>query len=334
MDSNDNKIKWGIIGPGNIAHTFVHDLAFIKEYTNVITGVVSIDPKESEAFCEEFSVPYNCATLHDLLKMGELDCIYIATPHPFHFAQALECLQYNLPVLCEKPLAMNESQVQTLINMAREHGTFLMEGMWLRFLPSMRQVLELIEKNVIGKIKRIEASMTYKAPKDNSSRYFNPALGGGSLLDLGIYPVYLSYLLLGVPKHIKASADIGETGIDETCSVLLSYEDGAVTALQSSLIKRDPLIAVIHGEKGRIEIGEHWNEMPEYIYVFFHDGSSQHYYPKWDGYGLQFEILEAIQCMKDARVESPLLTHQDSLSLIKILDEIRKQTNIKYPRYE
>lgn len=173
--------------------------------------------------------------------------------------------------------------------------------------------------------------MTYLAPYDVKSRYFDPTLGGGSLLDLGIYPVFLCYMLLGVPSNIQATAHIGPTKVDHSCAAILSYPNGAYGIIESSLTKQSPLEATIFGEKGFIQIHTPWTEKPERITVNLYDGSSITYKPEWKGRGLHFEIQEVMKCLKEKKLESDLLTHQNSIDIIQILDNIRSQTKITYP---
>lgn len=326
-----NKRKWGIVGPGSIAQEFAKDLTHISEQSHGVAAIVGHTKETALAFQKEFNVKSVYYSIADLVKNEQLDAAYIASPHPFHYEAVLELLEARVPVLCEKPLAINQKQVKKLIDCAAKNNTFLLEGLWTRFLPSFNKVLELIQTDTIGKIDSIEASMTYLAPYDPKSRYFDPSLGGGSLLDLGIYPIFLSYTLLGMPSDIKAIAHIGPTKVDHSSTAILSYKNGVYASIESSLTKQSPIEATIFGEKGFIQIHPPWTEKPKKINVTLYDGSSISYKPMWEGRGLHFEVLEVMKCLKAKKIESDLLSHRNSLDMIQIMDEIRAQTHLTYP---
>jgi predicted dehydrogenase len=325
--------KWGIIGPGNIAHTFVNDLPFINSPQEV-TAVLSHTSQSAYEFAKEFSIPDYYSNLNEFLNNKNIDAVYIASPHPQHFEQAMACIENKLPVLCEKPMTINAEQCEQLIAAAQKNNTFLMEGMWIRFLPSIKQTLSLIEQGVIGKITSIRASISYKAPHEPDNRYFDPELGGGSLLDLGIYPVFLSLLLLGNPCSVKAIGKLSEEGVDEACSILLHYKDGAHATLESSLVSTLQIPAEIVGEKGIIKILNSWYEKASGIELQ-QGGDGKIIYPcHWSGHGLYFEIEEVIKCLQNKETESALFSHQFSLDMIKVLDKIRNQINVTYDMHE
>lgn len=323
--------SWGIIGPGNIATEFAHDLEQIKSARHRVGAVLSHSLEKAAAFAEEENAPRYFENIDTFLEQGKVDAVYIATPHPLHHQETLRCLQHKLPVLCEKPLAMNSREVKEMVEAATQHRSFLMEGMWIRFLPSIGKVLSLIDSNAIGKIISIKADMSYKAPYDPESRYFNPSLGGGSLLDLGIYPVFLAHLLLGKPTTIKATARLSGQQIDETCSAILCYGNDSYAIIESSLISQTERTATIYGDTGRIHIATPWNEKPAGIIVTDYDGAQNEYPCEWEGHGLQYEAEEVYHCVKQGKLYSDQLCHQFSLDLMATLDAIREQTGITYP---
>lgn len=322
---------WGIIGPGNIATAFAHDLDLIKHVRHRIGAVLSHSLEKAAAFAEKEDAPRYFADIDAFLEEGKMDAVYIATPHPLHHQETLRCLQHKIPVLCEKPLGMNGREVKEMVEASEQHKTFLMEGMWIRFLPSINKLLSLLEGNAIGKIISIRADMSYKAPYDPESRYFNPELGGGSLLDLGIYPVYLSHLLLGKPTSIKAMARLSDKWIDEACAAVFSYGNHGYALIESSLITQTALTATIHGEHGRIHLATPWNEKPAGIILTSYDGIELQYPCEWEGRGLQFEAEEVYHCVREGKLYSEKLCHQFSLDLMDTLDAIRQQTHISYP---
>jgi predicted dehydrogenase len=325
--------KWGIIGPGNIAHTFAKDLAFANT-PQKITAVLGHNVQSTFEFAREFNIPDYFTNVKEFIKNRNMDAVYIATPHPQHYEQALACLENNIPVLCEKPMTINTAQCSELIKAAEMHSTFLMEGMWIRFLPSITQVLDLIRQGMIGKVTSVRASTSFKAPHEPDNRFFDPALGGGSLLDLGIYPVFLSLLLLGKPSSVQAIAKLSEEGVDEACSIMLNYKDGSHAILESSLSSSLNIPAEIVGEEGIIKILNPWYEKATGIELQ-RNGEGKIIYPcYWEGHGLYFEIQEVIQCIQNNRISSELLSHCFSLDMIKVLDEIRSQIRVTYDMHE
>jgi len=325
--------SWGIIGPGNIARDFAKDLRLIPVRQH-ITAVLGHNNKSVDKFATDFNVPHRYSDFTEFLKNKTIDVVYIATPHPHHFEQALTCLENNIPVLCEKPMTINADQSQKLIAASQNHKTFLMEGMWIRFLPSIQQVLSIVREGRIGSIISVKASMCYKAPYDPNSRYFDPALGGGSLLDLGIYPVFLAHLLLGKPDTIKAVATLSKEGIDEACSVLFHYKEGQQAILESSLLAQTDMPAEITGEKGIIKILDPWYERSNGIELNIYNEEKIVYPCNWEGHGLQYETQEVLNCIQQNNIESEIMSHAFSLEMITVMDEIRNQIQVSYDMYE
>jgi Predicted dehydrogenases and related proteins len=328
-----NEFKWGIIGPGNIARDFTRDLQLVRTDQRVV-AVLSHQAQSADQFAQEFNTPGSYTDIEDFLDHEGIQAIYIASPHPHHFEQTLACLEKKIPVLCEKPLTINAAQAEKLVETSRSRQCFLMEGMWIRFLPSIQLVLSLLAQGRIGKIISVKASMGYKAPQDPDSRYFNPALGGGSLLDLGIYPVFLATLLLGPPDTIKAIGTLSDDGIDEDCSMLFHYDSGQHAILESSLLAQSDLPAEIIGESGSIRILDPWFEKCTGVELNV-DGNSKIVYPcQWEGHGLYFEAQEVLHCLSNGRIESEMMPHEFSLQLMRVMDQVRNQINVTYDLYE
>jgi predicted dehydrogenase len=325
--------RWGIIGPGNIAHDFAKDLAFVNSPQRV-QAVLGNSKKNTESFAEEFNVSQVFFDLETFIEKADIDIAYIATPHTLHYKEVMACLNHKIPVLCEKPMTINAAQCETLITAAVNNNTFLMEGMWIRFLPSIQQLLDIVQSGIAGKVVSIKASMCYKAPYDRNSRFFDPELGGGSLLDLGIYPVFLALLLLGKPNTIKAIGTLSGEGVDEACSVLFHYKTGQHAILESSLLSDAVTPAEIACEKGIIKILSPWFEKAEGIEVDLYDEGKIIYPCQWPGRGMQFETEEVLECIKNNKIASDLLSHDFSRNLIKIMDEVRSQIKVTYDMYE
>lgn len=325
-------MRWGIIGPGNIAKEFAEDLKYVEGTTCEISVVLGHEIEQAKEFAEKFG-GVAATDINDIVK-NKPDAVYIATPHPLHFNQALACLENKIPVLCEKPLAINEKQVSGLIAASKKNKTFLLEGMWTRFLPSFQFLFNIIQSGTIGKIVHIHADMSFIAQKDKNNRFFNPELGGGSLLDVGIYPIYLSYFLLGNPNAICACGKINESHIDETCGIMLKYNNGNYAMLESSIITQTEGSAWIYGTDGTIRIKKPWTERPEKIEVIINNESSFKHIPVWQGRGFQYEVEEVIRCLKEGKTESETVPHNASINVVKIMDEVRSQLKIEYPQHE
>lgn len=323
------EFKWGVIGPGNIAREFARDLAFASGHHHRVNAVLSRSIDHAKEFAEEFDVPFFTDNLSRFITQAEVDAVYIATPHAQHYQYSLACLEHQLPVLCEKPLAINSSQVKEMIFAAASNKTFLMEAMWIRFLPSIHNVLLNLPK--IGNITSIKADLSYRAPHDNEhKRYFDPAQGGGSLLDLGVYPVFLSFLLMGKPCNIKAVGRLSLEGIDEACAILLKYAGSQYAMLESSLIDETDANAVIYGDKGLIKIFRPWNEKPEKILLHLYDKDESSIHTDWKGKGMYFEAEEVAKCIQLGKQESAIFPLQTTLDVTEIMDEIRNQVHVTY----
>lgn len=325
--------NWGVIGPGKIAHDFANDLKLVNGQQR-ITAVLSHREKSANDFGNEFKIPHRFTNLEDFIKNGQVEVVYISTPHPFHYQEIKACLKNKIPVVCEKPIVLNQEQHRELLDLSKENETFLMEGMWLRFLPSIRKLMELIGQKKIGEIIHVKAAMYFRAPKDGNNRFYDPEKGGGSLLDLGVYCIFLSTLLLGVPQSIKAVGRLSSEGIDEACAMLLSYSDGRYSIQESSLLKDQNGPAEIYGTEGVIRILDPWFEKSSGLQIELFNGDKEEIPLKWDGHGLQFEIEEVIKCLEEGKIESSLLPGSFSTNVLQIMDTIRQQINVFYDQYE
>lgn len=325
-------MQWGIIGPGNIAHQFVKDLALVST-PQKIKAVLGHHDEKTKAFARRYNIAFACTGLEEFIHKGRPGIVYIATPHTLHYEQALACLENKIHVLCEKPLTINAEQCNHLIEVSHKNNVFLMEGMWIRFLPSLKHVIEIIEKGMIGDIISVKASVGFKAPHEDN-RFFDPGLGGGSLLDLGIYPVFLALLFQGKPDTIKAIGKLSDKGVDESCNVLFGYNNGASAVLESSLLIQTGHPAEITGDKGTVRILHPWFEKSAGIELL-RDGKQKILYPcMWEGHGFQYEAEEVLRCIGKGEIESELLSHDCSLRVLETMDEIRRQIHVAYEMYE
>ncbi len=323
--------NWGIIGTGNIAKEFADDLKLAKSANHNLSAVLSYKKEKAAEFAEENGATKYFDSIHEFVKYAKIDAVYIATPHPMHHKETLICLNNKIPVLCEKPMAMNVSQVKEMCEASAANSTFLMEGMWIRFLPTIGKILELIDKGSIGKINSVEATLSFKAPGDPDNRFFNPDRGGGSLLDLGIYPLYLAQLVFGEPVSIGARAKLSAQKVDEECIVHCTYKHGESGFAASSLITQLANSATIKGDNGTIFIPAQWNEKPPELKVNYNDGNFISFPCSWEGRGFQFEIDEVLECIEEGKTESKKMPLKMSIGLAATMDEIRNQTGIIYP---
>jgi predicted dehydrogenase len=328
-----NSFNWGIIGPGNIAYNFANDLKLISP-SQKITAVLSHNKESSVEFADEFKIDLSFTDMNDFVKCGRVDIAYIATPHPFHYEAIKLCLENHIAVLCEKPIVINYYQYDEVQKLSKKNNTFLMEGMWIRFLPSLTKMLELVEQKKIGELINLKASMYYKAPGNQNNRYYDPDKGGGSLLDLGVYCIFFSTLLFGKPQQIKAVGRRSEKEIDEACAILLSYSHDRYAMLESSLLISHNKPAEIFGTKGVIRILDPWFEKSPAIEVEFFDGGKENFPVGWEGHGLQFETEEVVNCVTNHKIESSFLPAILTGEVLKIMDEVRSQLNVTYEKYE
>jgi len=320
-------INWGIIGTGSIAKKFATALAHVPN--SKLKAIGSRSMNDAKEFANNFEVPKAYGSYSELAEDKEVDVVYIATPHPFHIENTLLCLENNKAVLCEKPFAMNKAEVMNMINMSRQKNLFLMEAMWTRFLPSILKTKELIENGTIGDIVELKSDFGFKANYDIEGRAFNKALGGGSLLDIGIYPVFISLFLLGKPAEITSKAIIGETGVDNSIAMVFKYANGALASLSSTFMATTPIETDICGTKGRIRINNPWF-MSNSVSVIMNDGHKQDYHNPFICNGYEYEAMEVTNCLLKGKIESEIMSLDLSIQLIEILDSVRVQNNIFY----
>ncbi len=321
--------KWGIIGLGKIAHKFAEDLQRIPNAS--LHAVASRSEEKAKTFAVQYNAPNFFGSYDEIFTCADLDVIYIATPHAYHCENVLMCLEHQVAVLCEKPLAMNGLEVKRMITLAKFQKTFLMEAMWTRFLPTMTKVLELIGQGKIGEVKSIRADFGFKALFDPHSRLFNQSLGGGSLMDVGVYPVFLSLLVLGKPTSVNAVANIGRTNVDENCGILLKYDNNRMAILQSSIVTNTGTEAYIFGEKGTIKINSRWHE-PTSLTLMQDGKDPKDIFFDFDSHGYRYEAEEVMRCLRNEKKESEAMSLDFSLDLIELLDTIRMKAGIYYPK--
>ncbi|MBQ4900193.1 Gfo/Idh/MocA family oxidoreductase [Paenibacillus sp. Marseille-P2973] len=327
-ESTVKKIKWGIMGTGWIAEKFAEDLAHVGNGEGLAAGSRT---KESAAkFAEKFGLPRAYGSYEELVNDPDIDAIYVATPHPYHRENVLTALNAGKAVLCEKPFTVNSAELEQLISSAKQQNLFLMEAMWTRFLPPIVQVRKWLEEGRIGEVKLVKAEFGFRSDWNPQGRLLNPQLGGGALLDAGIYPVSFASMIFGTePEKVWSSADIGETGVDEKFSILLDYGKGRTATLNGAVRLDLTNDAYIHGTEGTIHIPSFLNATEAVLRV---TGQEEEKFT--DGRlstGYSFEAEEVGRCLLEGLTESPAITLDESLGILKLLDAIRAQWGLKYP---
>lgn len=323
----NNDFQWGILGLGRISRKFATGLQSTPGARIAAVGSRSKD--KAEEFGAEFAADRRYGSYAELAEDPDVQAIYIGTPHPMHYEDTLLCLRAGKAVLCEKPFTINVRQAEELVAESRNSGVFLMEAMWTRFLPVMVKVRELVAAGAIGDVRMIQADFGFRTGFDPSSRLFDPNLGGGSLLDVGVYPVSLSSMLFGKPKEIKSFANLGSTGVDEEAAILLYHDGGQISMLSSAIRLTTPHIATILGTDGSITIPPAW--WVGSSLTLNRGGKDEVIDCPFTGNGYNYQAEEVQRCVADGRIESATMPHDETVEIIRTMDAIRAQWGLKYP---
>lgn len=319
-------INWGILGTGYIANKLAEALAHVHNARLLAVGSRNLN--KAQAFAIKHNVERHYGSYDEVIRDKDVNVIYVATPHVFHFDNTMTALSNGKAVLCEKPFAMNETEVRKMIALARSRDLFLMEALWTLFLPRIRKVKELIDHGNIGEIIYIQSNFGFKADFNPEGRLFNKVLGGGALMDIGIYPVFITLYLLGKPDEIISNAIVGTTGVDDSISMIFKYEK-ALANLHSTLVSDTSVETDICGTKGRIRIHRQWH-MPGSLTLVLNSGEQQEFNFDTICNGYEYEAIEVTNCLLRGKKESDIVPLDFSLSLIRLLDQIRAQNNISY----
>lgn len=320
-------IRWGILGTGGIAHLFAQGLASLPDAKLIAVG--SRSRETADAFGTLFNIPHRHATYEDLANDPDIDVVYVGTPHTLHKANSLLCLRAGKAVLCEKPFTINAIEAKEVIDYARAHDLFLMEAMWTRYLPLFVRLRELLAEGMIGEVRMIQADFGFRW-NDLSHRLFNPAYGGGALLELGVYPVSLASMILGSPVQIASLAHLGETGVDEQSAIVLKHSQGQLALLSSAILTRSPNEAFLLGTRGQIKIHSPWWKATR-LTLSQEDSDDVIIEPPFDGNGYNYEAAEVMQCLRSGQCESSIMPLDETLSILQIMDHIRSQWGLRYP---
>ena len=322
--------NWGILGTGTIAHLVAEDLALLPNAE--LTAVGSRAQERADAFGDTFDVPHRHGSYEALVANPDLDVVHVASPHSAHLEHATMALEASCAVLCEKPLALNAEQAERLIATARRRDQFLMEAMWTRFLPVMDDVRRLVhDEQALGDVHLLQADIGVAQSFDPTHRLFDPALGGGALLDLGVYPLAFAFDLFGPPDTVTSSAVIGETGIDEQCAAVFRYDDGTQAVWHASVRADAGRTCVLAGTGGRLRGTRAWWKGAPFE-LTRDDGTAETWARPYEGNGYQFEAAHVMHCLRAGQTESPRMPLDESRALLETMDALRNEWGVTYPQ--
>lgn len=323
-----NPIRWGIYSTARIANQFCKGLAELPDAQ--ITAVGSRTQEAADKFADQYNIPHRHASYEALAHDPDVDIVYVATPHNLHREATLLCLNAGKPVLCEKPFAINARETREMIETARAKGLFLMEAMWSRFLPNLVKVRELIAEGAIGEPRMMEADFGFRAEFNPVSRIFNPELGGGGLLDVGIYVNSLASMIFGRPTVIQSQAVLGATGVDEQAAMLYGYEGGQLAQISCAVRTSTLHEAAIYGTQGSIKVHRPWWH-GEKLTLYRAGQPEETLTLPIQGNGYNYEAAEAMACLRAGKLESDVMPLDETLAIMETLDTVRGQWGLRYP---
>lgn len=327
MEQSEPKIiRWGIIGLGKIANKFAQDLRTVNGAK--LYAVASRSLEKAESFAKQYNSSFAYDSYEELAKNPNIDAVYIATPHTFHKEHTILCLQHEKAVLCEKPFAMNLQEVEEMISVAKANNVLLMEALWTYFLPHYQFALKELQSKKFGSITKLEADFGFQPNIDMTSRVFKKSLGGGSLLDIGIYPIFTALTTLGVPIDVEAKASFFENGVDSSCTMIFNYDQGVKAFLKSTLLEKTPTEAIFYCEKGIIKINSRFQE-PSTVSIIF-KGKEDLFDFGYTTNGYSFEIIHFNDLLRAKKTESDIASFDFSRALISMLDEVRYLIGLHY----
>lgn len=321
-------LRWGIIGTGGIARQFTRDLLLAGHQ---VAAVGSRTAGGAGRFAAEFGLPAAHASYEQLVSDPAVDLVYVATPHPFHYANAALALDAGKHVLVEKPFTLNAAEARRLVDQAGRAGLLVLEAMWTRWLPHMARLREIVAAGTIGDIRSMSADHTQALPADPAHRVNALELGGGALLDLGIYPVSFASALFGPPESVQATATFRETGADTQVATMFRYPGGQIATTYSASVTRGPNVASVLGTEGRIEIDPVWYTASGLRVYDRNRDLTEEFRPAVTGRGMQYQAAEAERLVAAGQTASEILPPAESVAIMATLDEVRRQIGLRYP---
>ncbi|MGX1884683.1 Gfo/Idh/MocA family protein [Streptomyces sp. NPDC055287] len=328
-------VRWGVLATGGIASSFTADLLAMRDTDGAeVIAVASRTTATAKAFAERFGIPRAYGSWAELAADEDVDVVYVAGPHSAHRAAAGLCLEAGRAVLCEKAFTLNSREAQELVAVARRHDRFLMEAMWMYCNPVVRRLVQLVRDGAIGEVRTVQADFGLAGPFAAGHRLRDPALGGGALLDLGVYPVSFAHLLLGEPDRVQADALLSPEGVDLNTGMLLGWDAGATALLSCSLTADTPITAAVTGTGGRIELGRGFFYPDRF--VLHRDGAEPEEFTAGVAgrHSLQYEAAEVMRCLRAGEKESPLVPLAGTLAVMRTLDAVRDRIGVRYPGEE
>ena len=320
-----NKIRWGIIGTGGIAESFASDLKVLDDAT-----LIAVSSRTQES-ADQFAVPHRHVGREALAQDPDVDAVYVATLNPIHKDDTIACLNAGKAVLCEKPFAMNQGEVNEMIATARRKGVFLMEAMWMYCLPAMAKLREIITSGAIGEVRLLQSNFCYRTGRGPTGRALAPELGGGALLDVGVYEIALAQMIFQQePTRINSMAHLGATGVDEQSAMILGYQNGALAVNTCAVCTGGPSNVGIYGTEGHITIPDSfW--APSRIILNTDQGDPQEFTFEYKGRGFYYQAAEVARCLRNGDFQSSIIPHSASIAIMKTMDKIRQQWPLVYP---
>ena len=324
----DKKIRWGILGCGNIADKFAADLQMVSR--SKLHAIAAQDFGRANNFAEKHKTERVYSNYTELANDPDLDVVYVATTHNFHYEHAALCLEGNKAVLCEKPICVNAREAQKLVELSRKKNIFLMEAMWTRFFPAVIRLNKDIKSGIIGTPQLIQADFGITKPSEPGSRFYEKNLAAGALLDLGIYTINIANIVFGSqPEGISGYAQFTEQGIDKLSTYNLIYSGGRQALLSAAVALHTPHQARIFGDKGRIVIDDFYH--PKQYRVIQNGKKDQLVSEKFDGFGYMYEAREVQNCLLGEKIESTTFPLDETVSIMRVMDNLRKQWGLRYP---
>ena len=328
MSKETGKIGWGILGAGGISSAFAKDLKLVERAELIAVG--ARDAAKAEAFAKQYGAARSYGSYEEFLRDPDVDAVYIGTLHPWHEQQAIACLKAGKAVLCEKPFTMNAAEASNVVRVAREKKVFAMEAMWTRFLPPIVQVREWLKQGLIGEVQLLKADFGFDVGWKPEGRLLNKELGGGALLDAGVYPVSFASMIFGEqPIKVMSSAAIGETGVDERFSLLLEYSGGRTAALNGAVRLNMQKDAYIYGTKGHIHVPDFLFGRNAHLHV--NGEEPQHVSDDRTFAGYKHEAQEVTDCLLSGRLESEIMPLDETVRIMETLDQARAPWGLVYP---
>ncbi|MFF6868891.1 Gfo/Idh/MocA family protein [Streptomyces sp. NPDC007910] len=322
-------VRWGILATGGIAERFTTDLLTLDDAE--VVAVASRSEAPAKAFAERFGIPRAYGEWAGLFADGDVDVVYVATPHHAHRTAAGLALEAGKAVLCEKALTLNAREAAELVGLARDRGLFLMEAMWMYCNPLIRRIAELVRDGAVGEVRTVQADFGLAGPFGADHRLRDPETGGGALLDLGVYPVSFAQLLLGEPDSVQAHALLSPEGVDLNTAMLLGWSGTGASALLSCSIAADtPLTASVTGSLGRIDVPRGFF-FPERFTLHRNGAEPEEFVAEADPHSFRHEAAEVMRCLRAGERESPLVPLDGSLAVMRTLDAVRDRIGVRYP---